>query len=102
MAARSASIWKVLEKHEAIRQKVMGGAIPGWWCRAKRDTEEEGNKGKAAGQESEWCRHLKKRAAAEELRAALEGAQDEADREARRESEWLTKWLRKKIREEVP
>ena len=68
----------------------------------QRDTEEEWNKAKATGQESEWCKHLKKRSAAKELRAALEGAQDEADREARRESEWLTKWLRKKIREEVP
>ena len=30
------SIRKVLEKHEAIWQEVMGGVIHGWWSRAKR------------------------------------------------------------------
>ena len=55
-----------------------------------------------AEQENEWRRSLEKRAAAEELRANLESAQDEADREARREVEWLTKLLRKKMKEEVP
>ena len=52
------SMRKVLEKHEAIRQEVMGGVVPEWWSRAKRDAEEEGNKARATGQESEWCRNL--------------------------------------------
>ena len=80
----------------------MAGIIHGWWSRAKRDTTERASYDKAAEQENEWRRHLEKRAAAEELKADLERAQDEADREARREAEWLTKWLRKKMKEEVP